>query len=101
MISVAANAADNCLLTEDSAVARKRLKHPPWGRLRSSADYCSLTLRVSAIRLSSGSERAFIFRIRWVRCTFTVDQTATPRGAGSKAPPQSRDNSRCYLIRVE
>src|SRR5882724_2721450 len=34
---------------------------------------CSLTLRVSAIRLSSGSERAFIFRIRWVRCTFTVD----------------------------
>src|SRR5260221_1981124 len=34
---------------------------------------CSLALRVSAIRLSSGSERAFIFRIRWVRCTFTVD----------------------------
>ena len=34
---------------------------------------CSLTLRVSAIRLSSGSELAFIFRIRWVRCTFTVD----------------------------
>ena len=28
---------------------------------------------ISAIRLRSGSERAFIFRIRWVRCTFTVD----------------------------
>ena len=35
--------------------------------------YCSLTLSMSAIRLSSGSERAFIFRIRLVRCTFTVD----------------------------
>ena len=28
---------------------------------------------MSAIRLSSGRERAFIFRIKWVRCTFTVD----------------------------
>src|SRR6202040_383958 len=28
---------------------------------------------MSAIRLSSGSERACIFLITWVRCTFTVD----------------------------
>src|SRR3974390_426008 len=32
---------------------------------------CSLS--ISAIRLSSGSDRAFIFRIKWLRCTFTVD----------------------------
>ena len=34
---------------------------------------CSFTPRVSAIRLSSGSDRAFIFRIRLARCTLTVD----------------------------
>ena len=28
---------------------------------------------MSAIRLSSGSEWALIFRIKFVRCTFTVD----------------------------
>ena len=32
---------------------------------------------MSAIRPSSGSERAFIFRIRLVRCTFTVDLSDT------------------------
>jgi hypothetical protein len=30
------------------------------------------SLSLSAIRLSAGSERAFIFRIRRLRCTFTV-----------------------------
>jgi len=44
--------------------------------LRPAHEFCGcsdLILRTSAIRLSSGSECAFIFRIRWVRCTFTVD----------------------------
>ena len=35
--------------------------------------FSCVSLRMSAIRPSSGSERAFIFRIRLVRCTFTVD----------------------------
>src|SRR5215469_18023510 len=30
---------------------------------------CGVRLRMSAIRLSSGRERAFIFRMRLVRCT--------------------------------
>ena len=32
-----------------------------------------VSLRISAIRLKSGRERAFIFRIKLVRCTLTVD----------------------------
>ena len=38
-----------------------------------SYSFSGASLSMSAIRLSSGSERACIFRITWVRCTFTVD----------------------------
>src|SRR5208282_6780289 len=46
-----------------------RLLRPVQERCGSSG----VSLRRSAIRLSSGRERAFIFRIKLVRCTFTVD----------------------------
>ena len=43
---------------------------------RPSQERCGLSCvspSASTIRLSSGRERAFIFRMRLVRCTFTVD----------------------------
>src|SRR5262249_61950262 len=52
---------------------------PPGQRARAKAPAqelrrCSgVKLSMTAIRLSSGREWAFIFRIRLVRCTFTVD----------------------------
>ena len=46
-----------------------RLYRPVQERCGSSG----VSLSMSAIRLSSGNERAFIFRIKLVRCTFTVD----------------------------
>src|SRR3974390_1054857 len=49
-------------LEEDSASQAQDRCGPPEG-----------SLSISAIRLSSGSDRAFIFRIKWLRCTFTVD----------------------------
>jgi hypothetical protein len=60
--------------------ARTRAKVPKEHALRLDQELCGccgFKLRMSAIRLSSGRERAFIFRIRFVRCTFTVD-SATP-----------------------
>ena len=49
-------------------VRMKRCRSPA----QKADDCCEFNFSVSAIRQSSGNERAFIFRIRWVRCTFTV-----------------------------
>jgi hypothetical protein len=50
---------------------RARAKVPKEHALRLDQELCGccgFKLRMSAIRLSSGRERAFIFRIRFVRC---------------------------------